>query len=152
MLNLSRSVHLFNLRSKKKMFCVWRGCRKAQLIVMKSLSKLGKQLDFLGEKIRRTPVKERGRNEERDTTEGSGALLSQAESEEAREVLLRSLPASYFHVDFDALNHELKQLPANFEAASLESVVEERTTVLEVCVRICCICISSNRELLLCCS
>lgn len=99
---------------------------------MKSLSKLGKQLDFLGEKIRRTPVKERGRNEERDTTEGSGALLSQAESEEAREVLLRSLPASYFHVDFDALNHELKQLPANFEAASLESVVEERTTVLEV--------------------
>jgi hypothetical protein len=100
---------------------------------MKSLSKLGRQLGdsgrALGEKIRRTPVKQ---PKQEEPQRADVRVLTPAESEEEREAILSSLPAEYFDENFDALEHELRKLPVNFEAASLDSVVEQHTTVLEV--------------------
>jgi hypothetical protein len=55
-------------------------------------------------------------------------------SEEEAAAALDALAPGYFDPpqQFDALAHELRQLPVNFEAAHLEAVAEARTGVLEV--------------------
>jgi hypothetical protein len=60
-------------------------------------------------------------------------LVAQPSEEEAAAAL-DALAPGYFDPpqEFDALEHELRQLPVNFEATHLEAVAEERTGVLEV--------------------
>lgn len=97
---------------------------------MKSLSRLGRQLVEGADKLRRTPVRQSSRRQEVASVEER--VVTPADSEQEREAVLATLPPEYFDEGFDALEHELKQLPLNFEAASLDSVVEERTAVLDV--------------------
>lgn len=66
--------------------------------------------------------------------------------EDEGEAALNDLAPGYFDPpdQFDALEHELRQLPVAFEASHLEAVADERTGVLEVGaaagggVRSCC--------------
>ena len=66
----------------------------------------------------------------------SGILVrsAPATSEEEAEAALRELASGYFDppAAFDALEHELRQLPVDFTHEQQEAVAEERTSVLEV--------------------
>lgn len=57
-----------------------------------------------------------------------------ATTDEEAEAVLRELAPGYFDPpsEFDALEHELRQLPVDFTQDQLETVAEERTSVLEV--------------------
>ncbi len=57
-----------------------------------------------------------------------------ATTDEEAEAVLRELAPGYFDPpsEFDALEHELRQLPVDFTQEQLESVAEDRTAVLEV--------------------
>ncbi|KAI7841037.1 hypothetical protein COHA_005265 [Chlorella ohadii] len=57
-----------------------------------------------------------------------------ATTDEETEAVLRELAPGYFDPpsEFDALEHELRQLPVDFTQEQLESVAEDRTAVLEV--------------------
>ena len=57
-----------------------------------------------------------------------------ATTEEEAEAVLRELAPGYFDPpsEFDALEHELRQLPVDFTQDQLEAVAEDRTGVLEV--------------------
>jgi hypothetical protein len=63
-----------------------------------------------------------------------GVLVGGQSTEDELEAALNDLPPGYFDPPelFDALEHELRQLPINFDAAQLEGVAEQRTGVLEV--------------------
>lgn len=63
-----------------------------------------------------------------------GVLVGGQSTEDELEAALNNLPPGYFDPPelFDALEHELRQLPVNFDAAQLEGVAEQRTGVLEV--------------------
>lgn len=63
-----------------------------------------------------------------------GILVGGQSTEDELEAALNDLPAGYFDPagQFDALEHELRQLPVNFDAEALEVVAEGRTAVLEV--------------------
>lgn len=63
-----------------------------------------------------------------------GILVPSQTSEDELEAALNGLAPGYFDPPelFDALEHELRQLPVNFGGDQLEEVAEERTCVLEV--------------------
>ena len=116
-----------------------------------SLSRLGKQLGSLGGSFKSSVARRGGQGKGGKAAEDgnrggdgddddaharpSGILVGGASAEEdEREAVLHSLATGYFDPPqhFDALEHELRRLPVNFEAAHLEEVAEERTGVLEV--------------------
>lgn len=116
------------------------------------LGKLGRQLGSLGDRLtsRSASLRRGGRDSEAEATGGSGgknsagralgkygvlpAGPSATSEEEEGEAALHDLAPGYFDPpeQFDALEHELRQLPVAFEAAHLEAVADERTGVLEV--------------------
>ena len=51
----------------------------------------------------------------------------------AKQEALDSLPAEYYQQEYDSVAGELALLPRMFTEADLDSVVEERSGVLEVC-------------------
>lgn len=117
------------------------------------LGKLGRQLGSLGDRLtgRGASQHRGGRNSEAEVTGGSGSGAagkggaggrygalpggpSDTSEVEHGEAAISDLAPGYFDPpgQFDALEHELRQLPVAFEAAHLEAVAEERTGVLEV--------------------
>ena len=62
----------------------------------------------------------------------SGILVGGGSTEAEAKAALAELAPGYFDPQFDALEHELRQLPVDFDQAALEAVAEERTGVLEV--------------------
>lgn len=56
----------------------------------------------------------------------------------AKQEAMDHLPAEYYQPEYDSVAGELALLPRMFTEADLESVVEERSGVLEV--RGCCTC------------
>ncbi|KAL4422269.1 hypothetical protein ABPG75_008466 [Micractinium tetrahymenae] len=117
------------------------------------LGKLGRQLGSLGDRLasRTASLRRGGRTSEVDAGGGGGSAAvreggaaskygalpagpSATSEEDEGEAALRDLAPGYFDPpeQFDALEHELRQLPVAFEAAHLEAVAEERTGVLEV--------------------
>ena len=56
-----------------------------------------------------------------------------AEVKQAQEAELDALPSEYYREEFNVVLFELQQLPPYFTKEDLDTVVEARASVLEVC-------------------